>query len=321
MSDYLWDRSGPVDPDVADIEARLTPLAFDPRKHPIAVPPRRRTFSVFAVGLAASVAIIAGLSAFHAWRLRWDANRPWSIQGGGAFTIGAPLHVDRAHAVVNIARLGVLNASPGTDLSLNDTSASRHRFTLTRGDIDVRVWAPPGRVGVHTPAGDVIDLGCIFSLSVGADGLTHLSVRTGWVELENTHGSSAVPAGASASMASDRAPQVPVYEDASDEFREAVRTIEARSGDATGESVRVVTMDARPRDAITVLMLSNVDGLAVDVRTALLETVLRLHDSPSTDAVSRIVSGDRDLFWKWFDSLPLPPLKNWWANWRDVFPR
>ena len=63
----------------------------------------------------------------------------------------------------------------------------------------MRVWAPPGRVAVTTPAGDVIDLGCIFSLAVDDAGAAHLSVATGWVNLQNPHGNTFVPAGASAS--------------------------------------------------------------------------------------------------------------------------
>lgn len=321
MSDYLWDRSGPVDPGVVDLEARLKPLAFDARKHPLVSPPRRRTVPVFAAGMAASIAIIAGLSTFHVWRLQWETSRPWSIRGGGSFAIGAPLHVGSTPATVNIARLGVLQATSGTDLSLDETSSPRHRFTMARGGIDVRLWAPPGRVAVHTPAGDVVDLGCIFSLSVDASGAAHLTVRTGWVELRNAHGEAAIPAGASASMSSDREPQVAVYDDASATFRHAVRAIESRGHPVDARLLQTVAMQARPRDAITVLTLSNVAGLSPDARTALLETARLLHDPPTADAVPRIVAGDRDLFWQWFDSLPLPRLKNWWANWRDAFPR
>ena len=258
---------------------------------------------------------------FHAWRLQWDANRPWSIDGGGSLAVGAPLRVGHSPTTVNIARLGELHAQPGTDLSLDETASPRHRFTMTRGTIDVRVWAPPGRVAVHTPAGDVVDLGCIFSLAVDASGVAHLSVRTGWVELTNTHGDVAIPAGASASMSADRAPQVPVYDDATAAFRQAVRAIESTRRPVAASWLQAVAMDARPRDAITVLTLSNVPACSADVRTALLNTAASLHAPPSADAVPRIIAGDRDLFWQWFDSLPLPRLKNWWANWRDALPR
>ena len=58
------------------------------------------------------------------------------------------------------------------------------------------------------------DLGCIFSLAVDDAGAAHLSVATGWVNLQNPHGNTFVPAGASASMIADDAPEVPVYDDA-----------------------------------------------------------------------------------------------------------
>jgi hypothetical protein len=84
-------------------------------------------------------------------------------------------------------------------------------------------------VAVQTPAGDVVDLGCIFALSVDDAGVAHLSVRAGWVELENAFGSRAVPAGASASMSADRLPQVPVYDEAREVFKTAVRALERRA--------------------------------------------------------------------------------------------
>jgi hypothetical protein len=243
------------------------------------------------------------------------------VSGGGSFGVGSPLRVDNAPATVEIARLGILNAKPGTQLELNTTGPTQHRLTLSRGEIDVRVWAPPGRVGVHTPAGDVIDLGCIFSLAVDEDGAAHLTVHTGWVNLVNTHGNSFVPAGASASMMAEREPQVPLYDDASDTFKRAVRALESNTEVGDPSSIGTITQEARPRDAITLLLLSSIDGLDRNTRTALLETANKLQPAPTPDAVQRIVNGDAQLFWQWYDSLPLPSLKNWWANWRDLFPR
>lgn len=325
MSDYLWDRSGAVDPKVEALEQRLAPLAFDPQQHPLNLPRRRRRFSrpatIAAVALAASVIAVVGLGVLHSWRLSWPTDRAWSVSSGGSLEIGSPWRVDDAPASVEIARLGVLNAKPGTRLELNTTGPTHHRLTLSRGEIDVRVWAPPGRVGVHTPAGDVIDLGCIFSLAVDEAGAAHLTVHTGWVNLVNTHGNSFIPAGASASMTAGREPQVPVYDDAADTFKRAVRALESNAELVDSPSIRTLTQQARPRDAITLLLLSSIDGLDRDTRTALLETANQLQPAPAPDAVQRIVNGDAQVFWKWYDSLPLPPFKNWWVNWRDVFPR
>lgn len=77
-----------------------------------------------------------------------------------------------------------MDIQPGTDLTLSDTRSRHHRLLMTRGTIDVRVWAPPGAVALHTPAGDVIDLGCVFRLVVDGAG-SHVRVETGWVQLDN----------------------------------------------------------------------------------------------------------------------------------------
>ncbi len=339
MSDYLWDRSGPVDPDVEALERQLKPLAFDPHTHPLEISadspaaraalttaPRRavrqlRPLRIVFGTLAAAAVLAVGLNVWHNWRLDWQPNRAWTINSGGVLAMGAPLRVGSSTATIDIARLGELAAAPGTELELTSTTRTRHRVAMTRGSINVRVWAPPGRVAVQTPAGDVVDLGCIFALSVDDAGVAHLSVRAGWVELENAFGSRAVPAGASASMSADREPQVPVYDDAREVFKTAVRALEAAPGHADADALRIVTTEARAKDALTLLLLADVDGMPAPARRDMLNALATFHAAPSADAISRILNGDRNLLWTWYATLPLPPMKNWWANWRDVFPR
>ncbi len=331
MSDYLWDRSGPVDQVVADFEGRLRSEAFDPADHPLPMPapmpvrrpPRWRPVAVTASAIAAVLVAAVSVWGFHVWRLRWDAGRAWSVNGGGASTLpqGGALIVGPRPARIDIARLGVLTARPGTELGLTATSSVRHRLTLTKGEIDVRVWAPPGRVAVHTPAGDVIDLGCIFQLSVDDAGVAHLAVDTGWVNLQNAWGDSYVPAGASADMRAGSEPQIPVYDDAAASFKAAVRAVEASPASPAAHLLRDVAVEARPRDALTLLMLSAVSGLDPASRTVVLERLAIVNPPSRAETVTRTLAGDRDAFWTWYDELPLPSLKNWWANWRDVFPR
>jgi hypothetical protein len=331
MSDYLWDRSGIVDAEVAELEARLGALAFDPKTLPFTMPGtvvtgrfgRRRLRWMIPAGLvAASVIIGAGLAAWHSWRLDWQTDRAWAVNGGQSLLpVGGTLDVQSARARVDIARLGVLEAAPGTSLSLSSTGAMRHRLMLDRGEIDVRVWAPPGRVGVRTPAGDVIDMGCIFRLSVGADQVARVHVDTGWVNLSNAYGNSYVPAGASSEMRAGAEPLVPLYDDAASLFREGVRAVEANTSAVDMASLRAFIPLARLRDALTLLMLSDQGGLSAEARTAILERMQALVPPPAGVTIPEVVAGNRDAFWKWYDALNLPPLKNWWANWRDVIPR
>ena len=96
-------------------------------------------------------------------------------------------------ASIDIARLGTMTVLPNSNVTLNATASAKHLLQLDRGSMRVRVWAPPSRVVVSTPAGDVIDLGCVFTLSVVA-GTAHITVETGWVQLENGTGEVLVPA-------------------------------------------------------------------------------------------------------------------------------
>lgn len=324
MSDYLWDRSGTPDPEVVALEARLKPLAFTPSVLPLqpALEVRRPRRLIVRLGIAASILLVAGLYGFHTWRLSWPEGRAWQVdRGASSLAPGSVLTAEENGSRVAIARLGELEARPGTRLTLVSTSAERHRLLLDRGEIDVRVWAPPGRVVVATPAGSAVDLGCIFRLTVGEDLVTRLRVSTGWVMLDNAYGEQFVPAGASSEMRHDRAPSVAVFDDATEAFRRAVRELEATAPAPPPALVQAVISEARARDAFTLITLARLDGLAPAIRATLLERLTVFHAPPARDAITRILAGDDDMYWQWHDSLPLPALKNWWANWSDIFPR
>jgi hypothetical protein len=188
---------------------------------------------------------------------------------------------------------------------------------MERGTVDVRLWAPPGFFALHTPAGDVIDLGCVFQLAVEGD-TARLSVRTGWVQLANPYGESLVPAGASSVMRPDSRPVVPIYDDAPAAFGAAVRSFE--SGDATSTALSSIVATARPRDVLTVLLLaarqSGPDRATLVARAAVLAP------PPPTADLAAVTSGDNEALWHWIDDgLTLPPVKGWWLNWRDALPR
>ena len=328
--DYLWDRSGPVDPAVADLERRLAPLAYDAAVKPLvrqASRPRRVRIVVIAGTIAASLVVAAGFWFYH-WRLDWPADRAWTMllrstgqTATSQLQVGQPLAVPSpTSARIDVARLGTIDATAGTQLTLSSTDAKHHRLQLTQGTVDVRLWAPPGAVAFRTPAGDVIDLGCFFQLSVDLDGAAHLTVRSGWVQLDNAFGESLVPAGASSLMQADRRPFVPVYDDAPKGFGANVRAFErADTPDARLSYVRLITDQAREQDIVTLLMLAaRVDGPA---RLQLLDASAKILPPPASIDLKAAASGDNEAVWKWIDALALPPVKGWWRNWRDAFPR
>jgi hypothetical protein len=328
--DYLWDRSGSVDPAVADLERRLAPLAYDAAIRPLALRargPRRLRIVVLAGTIAASLVLAAGFWFYH-WRLEWPADRAWTMllrstgeTASSQLQVGQPLAVPSpTSARIDVARLGTIDAVSGTELTLSATDSNHHRVQLTRGTVDVRLWAPPGAVSFRTPAGDVIDLGCFFQLAVDADGIARLAVRSGWVKLDNAFGESLVPAGASSLMQSDRRPFVPVYDDAAPAFGQSVRAFE-RADTTEGQILQLPTIarQVRERDVVTLLMLAaRVDG---NVRSQLLDVAAKISPPPAALNLKAAAAGDNEAVWKWIDALALPPVKGWWRNWRDAFPR
>jgi len=171
-------------------------------------------------------------------------------------------------------------------------------------------------VSFVTPAGQVVDLGCIFRLNVDAAQVARLSVETGWVELENAFGEVLVPAGASSEMSSSTAPLVPVFDDATAGFREAVRARERRTPAEPAGDVSTLVAQARAKDVLTLLMLARTS--APDIRRRLLDRAALLTPPPSTVDIDAIVNGNMDGLWQWYESLDLPPAKSWWLNWRDA---
>jgi hypothetical protein len=329
---YLWDRSGPIDPVVADLERRLSPLGFDPGRQPLVSRPARRRLVralVFTGAIAAAVLLVTGLFVYR-WRLDWPANRAWSVATQTAagqpsppaqLAVGQSLEVaPSTSARIDVARLGTIDASPGTVLTLTSTDAQRHRVSMTRGSVSVRLWAPPGAVAIQTPAGNVRDLGCIFQLVVDDQGSARLSVETGWVQIDNRYGESLIPAGASSTMRADRRPLVPIYDDASSAFLTSVRALERADTDETRRAyVGTIGIAARPRDVLTLLMLA-VRLPGGDIRSALVDRAGALSPPPA-DVTLDAARADDAALWRWREALPLPPIKSWWRNWRDGLPR
>lgn len=322
--DYLWDPAATPDADVEAVERALEPLRFASRAQPLKLPERTQVrWRPISLAMAASLLLaLLGAATFWQWRESWPTGRAWPLTlrtvtaAGEVKSLGVnrPLELDaQTSAQVEIARIGAMEVAPGSALTLSQTTAARHRLVLDRGDVRVRVWAPPGRFAIRTPAGDVIDLGCIFDLSVDAAG-ARLHVATGWVQLSNFLGESLIPAGTSATMTRDARPAVPVYDDAAPQFKEAVRTFERTTDDA---SLADLARHARRRDVITLLVLAHQSADAH--KRALLERAAVLKPPPPGVTVEQVLA-DSTRLWEWYNDLDLPPVKSWWRNWRDAFP-
>lgn len=324
--DYLWDPTAPPDQTVIAVERRLAPLRG--RLPDFRVPPSARwaTFlqrrTVVRVAAAAAIVLLAG-AGLGVYRWTWPDGRAWTTRSTAGvpdrLEVGRPLTLGPAdRAEIAIARIGSMQVHPGSTLTLRSTASNRHRLVLTEGAVQVRVWAPPGAVVIKTPAGDLVDLGCAFELTVDAVGTAHVSVQSGWVQLDNVHGETLVPAGASSTMVLGRRASAPVFDDAAPEFREGIRQLEADLQTPARPVTPLTFLSAsRAKDVLTLLVVAA--HATPDVAALLLQRAAILQPPPPGVSLESITAGDRGPLWRWYDALELPPPKRWVWNWRDGF--
>ena len=248
-NDYLWDRSGPVDLEVARLERLLRgyahadaprrTLSVSPRK-PVARP-RRRWRSAFAAAAMLAVCVV-GMRVWYQQRLQWDAGAPWQVvaqtgdvridgrkQQAHALPLDGTLETG-ANAMTRLraAGIGEVAIGQGSRLRLVETRTGRHRVQLEQGSLWARVWAPPGQFGVGVAGAEVIDLGCEFLLKVDADGNGSLSVLSGWVQVDNLRREVLVPQGARVRIHGDGAAGTPHAHSASAAFIAALEAMSIR---------------------------------------------------------------------------------------------
>lgn len=339
--DYLWDRSGPADAGIADLERLLAPQAWQPRarerrlSRPAELPVRRRVWrAAFAAAAVVALAVV-GLQAWYAHRLQWPTAQPWRItategpvtmagetaSATGALAPGVLLETgEGATARLRVARIGEMVLGEGSQFELVETRDGRHRARLQRGRLWARIWAPPGAFGVSTPAGEVFDLGCEFVLQAHEDGSGTLTVRSGWVQIDNAWREVLVPEGARVELGARGEPGIPYDLGASPEFVAALRELHAlgRGAEPDGIVARRLVAASRPQDAISLLYL------------------LQFHPSlaagPVYDRMAQIMPAEArvsrdDLRLRgaaalspWWNALPYPRVKRWWLQWPDAFP-
>ena len=321
-SEYLFDPTATPAGSVVLLEQRLSSLRFDPAAHPLPLifPARRHRFVRRTAQLLAAAAVLAitivGLSR-GMWA--WPAGQAWPVVTGPVATlaVGRSVHVGPASSLlVRVARIGWMRIAGESEITLVSTRSNRHRLEMAQGRMHVRVWAPPASVVVHTPAGNVRDLGCEFVLDVHGN-VSRVEVLSGWVQLENSTGEILVPAGAVSEMEPYREPLVMVYADAAPAFRDAVRELERSTSGSNAAALETTVRLARPRDVLTLLHLIERRAPGWE---RLVERAAELAAPRSDDLLRRVRSGDHSAVWKWMSELPLPPAKSWRRNWRDRLP-
>jgi ferric-dicitrate binding protein FerR (iron transport regulator) len=283
MSDYLWDKGGAPDADVARLEGLLARYRHRQR-------PRRRWPALLAV----AAALVAALLLFpreqpRTWEVTW-------LEGSGEthLAVGSWLETGEAsRARVKVADIGRVDLAANTRVRLVATGDDEHRIDLRRGKLHALVYAPPRLFLVDTPAATAVDLGCAYTLEVDDQGAGLLRVDSGHVELEGRDGTASfVPSGATCRIGRGGA-GVPSFEGVPEGLLEPA-----------GEGFMAALAISRSRDALTLWhLLARTDG---DRRASVLDRLAALAPPPPDvprDAVLRL---DKAALLAWRETLPLP---------------
>lgn len=256
--DYLWDRSGPPDPFVAELEEVLAPLAHKAGPRP---PRRRSPLRSWALPLAGAAALLIAVIVTLAtpqpdaqWRAGVLAGAPRladaALQDTRAWQTGAWLETDaESKAHIESEQIGWLTVNPDSRLRLAHADAHEHRLELAQGSIDAVILAPPRVFIVDTPAVTAVDMGCAYTLDVDEAGNGEIRVTAGWVYLERSGVPAAmVPSGASCAIRAGLGAGTPRFRDAPQALITGLERLDAGAADALAG----VLAAARPRDSLTV---------------------------------------------------------------------
>lgn len=331
--DYLWDRSGPPDLEVARLERLLSQLR---QTEPLrALPPAtwrpsrvgRWSFALTLSGAAAAVLLLVGVT----WWLREQPTEGLAVTrvsgtptigahpvaDGRALSVGRWLETDQdGRASIDVAGIGRVDVDPQTRLGLLSTRPGDYRLHLARGTMHALIWAPPGQFFVETPSSTAIDLGCAYTMTVDRDGVGLVRVTTGWVGFDWRGRESFIPAGAICLTRPGLGPGTPHYEDTSTAFRDALTVLDLRSGTAEARTAALdrVLAEARDKDVVTLWhLLNRVD--AAD-RDRVFDRLAQFVAPPDDVSREGIRAGRRDMLDKWWDKLGLGTT-SWWRVWKQ----
>jgi hypothetical protein len=290
--DYLWDRSGPPDLEVARLERRLAPLRY---RHGAPRPSRVRW--AMAGALIAAAAGLVLMVTPGAQTTSWQVAGAKLRQGQTVRTGNTAVRLEAEEiGRVDLAANSVLRTTGGK------------RLALQRGELHAFIWAPARQFVVETPSARAVDLGCEYTLNVDEKGDGVLHVKMGWVAFQVGDREAFIPAGATCVTRQRGGPGIPYFEDASDGLRRGVERFERGDAGALNELLAA----ARPRDGLTLWhLLTRVpepDRGAVFDR---FRNLVQLPAGVSRDAVLHRDARAIDQCWNALD------LQNtgWWRGW------
>jgi anti-sigma factor RsiW len=242
-----------------------------------------------------------------AWRVKRLDGAPQvgteKISNNGELSVGEWLETDaNSRAQIAVGSIGSVEVDENTRVRLLETQPAEHRLELARGKMSAHIWAPPRLFFVNTPSAVAADLGCAYTLEVDDQGSSLLRVTSGWVALELENRESIVPANAACETRPGLGPGTPYFEDASNVFRQALKTVDFDPDANTRSAALVGILDqARPKDTLTLWhLLTRVDG---EDRTRVYDRMAALMPPPAGVTREGVLALNQTMLHAWRDSM------------------
>lgn len=298
---YLWDRSGPPDPEVQRLEKLLSPFALR----------ARRSRTPLWLAAAAAAVLILGAAAWQ-WtrqpaKSAWQAVRIYDGQPSAPSDVYTGQHIavdSRSRIELRADSVGQVQLESGAEVYVRESSPTRQLLSLRRGVLHARIWAPPSHFAVDTPAVRAVDLGCAYTLETQLNGDGRLSVQMGWVAFDHQKLESFIPAGAACRVYGDRGPGIPWFEDASPSFQSALSKWERTAAPADLASI---LDNARSHDALTLWHL--LSRVPADQRAEVYDRFAQL---------AKLPPGPPQTLDQCWDALQLGDT-SWWRTWKQAW--
>ncbi len=239
------------------------------------------------------------------WKVSWNGAKPLGLRNGQVIDTGS-----HSAARLESEFVGEVQVDAESRLRVVQSNKDEQRFALEHGTIHALIWAPPREFVVDTPSAKTVDLGCQYTLHVGADGTGLLNVETGWVAFQWHDLESFIPAGAACETTPGKGPGVPYFRDSPVALRRAVAQFDA-SGDF--DAVRVILSSARPQDGLTLWhLLTRTEGMQ---RGVVFDRFSELVKLPASVTRAKILEGDPGAIDAAWNALDLGDT-DWWREWK-----
>lgn len=330
VSDYLWDRSGPIDPEVERLELLLAPYRMQER--PLRV--REREIEAtsariwrFGFAMAACAVVVLALFLYDAYNSSphggWQfvaEHGAADVQGRqvktGVLRVGESMETTAGERVrIRVASIGEVELRDQSEVKLVESREGRQRLAMNFGTMHARIYAPPAVFVVDTPGARAIDLGCEYTLNIDRTGAGRLSVDLGWVQLEYDGEQSLVPRGMVAEIAPGGRMTPPYDPDASPVFRKALiawSTNDQLNAQQRADELKHVLSEARVQDSLTLVNLFKF-AHAADERTQIFDRLNQLVPAPKGVNREDVVSDRHNAVEPWwpavYDALHLVPFQ------------